>query len=272
MAYIEAGTGRPVVFLHGNPTSSILWRKVIPHVAKRARCIAPDLIGMGDSSKVGSGGLSYRFLDHRTYLGALFELLGLTKDVVLVGHEWGGPLLFDWAQRNRAAVGGIAYMETFVTPLQWSDIPEAIADFVKAVRTDAGESLVLGRNRLIERFIPIGVRDPLANDVMAEYRRPYELSGEDRRATLTLMREIPIEGQPAAVVDIVKRNQTWLESSPVKKLFIDADPGFYLSGRSREICRSWPVQSTLTVPGIHLLQEDSGAEIGKAIAEWLETL
>ena len=272
MAYIESGTGRPVVFLHGNPTSSILWRKVLPHVAKRARCIAPDLIGMGDSSRVGSGGTSYRFLDHRTYLDALFELLGLTKDVVLVGHEWGGPLAFDWAQRNRAAVAGIVYMETFVTPLEWSDIPESIVDLVRAVRTDAGEGLILGRNRLVERLIPIGVRTPVHDQIMEEYRRPYDVSGEDRRATLTLMREIPIQGVPPAVVDIVKRNQTWLESSPIEKLFIDADPGFYLTGRPREICRSWPVQSRVTVPGIHFLQEDSGAEIGKAIAEWLDTL
>jgi haloalkane dehalogenase len=272
MAYLEAGTGRPVVFLHGNPTSSILWRKVIPAVAKRARCIAPDLIGMGDSSKVGSGGLSYRFLDHRTYLDALFELLGLSRDVVLVGHEWGGPLLFDWAQRNRAAVAGIVYMETFVTPLGWPDLPESAVDLIRAVRTDAGEGLVLGRNRIVERLIPIGVSNPLPDQIMEEYRRPYTMSGEDRRATLTLAREIPIEGEPAAVADIVRRNETWLQSSPVKKLFIDADPGFYLTGRAREMCRAWPVQSTVTVPGIHLIQEDSGAVISNAIAQWLETL
>jgi haloalkane dehalogenase len=272
MAYLEAGTGRPVVFLHGNPTSSILWRKVIPVVAKRARCIAPDLIGMGDSSKVGSGALSYRFLDHRTYLDAWFELLGLTRDVVLVGHEWGGPLLFDWAQRNRAAVAGIAYMETFVTPLEWSDVPGSAVDLIRAVRTDAGEGLVLGRNRIVERLIPIGVGNPLPDQIMEEYRRPFAMSGEDRRPTLTLAREIPIEGEPAAVADIVRRNETWLQSSPVKKLFIDADPGFYLSGTAREMCRAWPVQSAVTVPGIHLIQEDSGAEIGKAIARWLDTL
>ncbi len=272
ISYTEAGSGRPVVFLHGNPTSSMLWRKVLPEVARKARCIAPDLIGMGDSSKVGSGGRSYRFLDMRTYLDALFEILGLDRGAVLVGHEWGGALMFDWAQRNRAAVAGLVYMETIVTPLEWDDLPAGAAVVYEGLRSSSGESLALARNILVERMLPIGVLEPLSDEVMKEYRRPFAMVGEDRRPTLTLARELPIGGEPSAVVDVVRRYETWLEASPVKKLFVNADPGFLLVGRPRERCRRWPEQTEVTVPGIHFLPEDSGVQIGKAIADWLETL
>jgi haloalkane dehalogenase len=272
VSYIAAGSGRPVVFLHGNPTSSVLWRSVIPHVAKKARCIAPDLIGMGDSSKVGTGATSYRFLDHRTYLDAMLEVLGIKRDVVLVGHERGGALLFDWAQRNRASIAGIAYMETIVTPLNWSDMPSDAIRVYQALRSPSGEMVALAKNIVVERLLQIGVRTPLSDDVMNEYRRPFTMVGEDRRPTLTLARELPIEGEPRAVVDVVRRYERWLEASPVPKLFIDAEPGFLLRGRPRDVCLAWPNQRRVRVPGHHYVQEDSGPQIGKAIAQWLDEL
>jgi haloalkane dehalogenase len=274
MAYVEVGSGKPVVFLHGNPTSSFVWRKVIPEVATgRYRCIAPDLIGMGDSAKVGRGPRSYRFLDHRTYLDAFFEVLGLNRDVVLVVHDWGGGLGFDWARRNRSAVRGIAYMETIVTPLIWHDWPENARDIFRALRTGAGDEMILAKNLFVERILPASVLDPLPDEVMAEYRRPYMEVGESRRPTLSWPREIPFDGEPAAVHDIVRGYSRWLaESHDLPKLFINADPGSILVGRQRMICRSWPNQIEVTVPGVHFLQEDSGQEIGQHISSWLGDL
>lgn len=272
MAYLDVGSGRPVLFLHGNPTSSILWRSVIPRVSGRARCIAPDLIGMGDSSKVGSGALSYRFLDHRTYLDALLSLLGLTKDVVLVGHEWGGALMFDWAARHPDAVAGVVYMETIVTPFRSNDWVEPWRGIRMAMRTDAGDDLVLAKNLVVERLLPAGVLEPLSDAVMDEYRRPYTSVGEDRRPILSWEREFPVDGEPDAVSRLVERYQAWLEQSQVPKLFINAEPGSLLVGRPREICRRFPNQEEVTVPGIHYLPEDSGDLIGGLIADWLDRI
>jgi haloalkane dehalogenase len=270
MAYIETGSGRPIVFVHGNPTMSIMWRSVLPAVASSGRCIAPDLIGMGDSSKVGTGYMSYRFLDHRTYLDSLFSLLGLTSDVILVGHEWGGALMFDWAERNPSAVAGVVYLETIVTPLTWSDWPEPWREVHQAMRTEAGDELVLAKNLIVERLLPAGVLEPLSDAVMDEYRRPFASVGEDRRPTLAWERELPVDGEPPAVVALVERYQRWLESSPVPKLFINGDPGCILVGRQRDVCRRFPNQTEVTVPGIHHLAEDSGELIGRAISRWLD--
>lgn len=269
MAYVEVGEGRPIVLQHGNPTSSYLWRSVIPELAAHGRCIAPDLIGMGDSDKIA--GL-YRFVDHRRYLDALLAALGVEDDVILVGHDWGGALLFDWANRHRSAVAGIAYMETIVTPLEWSDWPEAATGIFQAMRSDAGEEIVLEKNVFVERILPKSVLDPLSEEVMAEYRRPFAEPGEGRRPTLTWPRQIPIEGEPADVTEIVAAYAAWLAESSVPKLFIDADPGSILIGRQREVCRAWPDQETVTVRGSHFVQEDSGPQIGRAIASWLSAL
>lgn len=269
MAYVEVGQGRPIVFLHGNPTSSYLWRHVIPEVAGRGRCIAPDLIGMGDSQKVGSGPRSYRFIDHRTYLDALLEVLGVQEDVVIVGHDWGGALGFDWANRHRAGVGAIVYMETLVMPVTWDDWPEAGRDIFAAMRSAAGEEMILDKNVFVERILPASVLTPLSEETMAEYRRPYLEPGEGRRPTLTWPREIPIDGEPAAVVEVVEHYGRWLSESEVPKLFINADPGSILVGRARQFCRSWPNQTEVTFPGVHFIQEDSGRQIGRAIADWL---
>jgi haloalkane dehalogenase len=269
MAYVEVGQGRPIVFLHGNPTSSYLWRHVIPEVAGSGRCIAPDLIGMGDSQKAGSGPRSYRFVDHRTYLDALLEVLGVHENVVIVGHDWGGALGFDWANRHRAGVGAIVYMETLVMPVTWDDWPEAGRHIFAAMRSEAGEEMILDKNVFVERILPASVLTPLSEETMAEYRRPYLEQGEGRRPTLTWPREIPIDGEPAAVVEVVQRYGRWLSESKVPKLFINADPGSILVGRARQFCRAWPNQTEVTVPGIHFIQEDSGRQIGRAIADWL---
>lgn len=269
MAYVEVGEGDPIVLLHGNPTSSFLWRNVIPELATSGRCIAPDLMGMGDSQKVGG---AYRFVDHRTYLDAFFGSLGIDADVTLVVHDWGGGLGFDWANRNRDAVKAVAYMETIVMSVTWDDWPEAARGIFKAMRTEGGEEMVLDKNVFVERILPASVLQPLSDDVMSEYRRPFSNAGEDRRPTLTWPRQIPIDGEPADVREIVDAYSAWLAESDMPKLFINADPGTILLGRQREFCRTWPNQSEVTVPGAHFIQEDSGQLVGRAIADWLAGL
>ena len=273
MACVETGEGEPVVFLHGNPTSSYLWRRVIPHLASLGRCIAPDLIGMGDSEKLeDSGPDSYRFIEHRRYLDALLEALGVTERVTLVTHDWGSALGFDWANRHRDAVKGLAYMEAIVKPLTWAQWPEASRRVFQGFRSESGESMILEKNVFVERVLPGSIRREISEKEMAEYRRPFEQSGEGRRPTLTWPREIPIEGEPADVTEIVGSYAAWLSESPVPKLFVNAEPGAILVGEQREFCRTWPNQTEVTVPGVHFIQEDSPDEIGRAIAEWFRTL
>ena len=270
MAYVDTGAGDPMVFLHGNPTSSYLWRNVIPHVEGLARCLAPDLLGMGESGKSPSG--SYRFVDHARYLDAWFEALGLTANVTLVGHDWGSALAFYWAHRHPERVKGIAYMEAVVQPVTWEEWPEAARAIFQAMRSPAGEEMILEKNVFVERILPASVLRSLTDEEMAAYRCPYLEPGESRRPTLTWPREIPVDGEPADVVEIVGRYAEWLGVSDVPKLFINADPGTILTGRQRELCRSWPNQREVTVKGIHFVQEDSPAEIGQAIAEWYASL
>ncbi len=272
MAYVEHGSGDPIVFLHGNPTSSFLWRNVIPEVARMGRCIAPDLIGMGDSAQIAGGREAYRFSDHQEYLTAFLDLVGVESNVTLVGHDWGGPLAFDWGRRHAAAVKGVAYMETIVTPMTWEDWPEGGRSIFQAMRSEAGEQIILEKNVFVEKILPRSVLGTLSDEVMDAYRAPYLKAGESRRPTLTWPREIPIEGEPADVEEIVKANQRWMEGPEVPKLFINADPGSILIGRQREVCRSWANQNEMTVPGIHFIQEDSGPDIGTAIANWVSEL
>lgn len=273
MAYVEEGSGPPILLLHGNPTSSYLWRNVIPHLQGLGRVIAPDLIGMGDSDKLEpSGPQSYRFTEHRTYLEALLEVLGVEREVVVVGHDWGGALGFDWANRHRQAVRGIAYTETIVTPVTWDDWPEASRRIFQAMRSEAGEEICLVKNVFVERILPASVLDPLPEEVMEEYRRPFAMPGEGRRPTLTWPRQIPIEGEPPDVTAVVEEYSRWLASSDLPKLFIDADPGSILVGRQREVCRSWPNQQEVRVRGLHFVQEDSPDQIGQALAEFIRRL
>ncbi len=273
MAYVEVGTGDPIVFLRGNPTSSYLWRNVIPHCESLGRCIAPDLIGMGESDKLEpSGPDRYRFVEHREHLDALLAGLGVTRDVSLVVHDWGSALGFDWANRHRGAVRGIAYMEAIVRPLAWSDWPEAGRRLFQGFRSPAGETMVLEQNVFVERVLPGSVLRKLGEQELEVYRRPYREPGESRRPTLSWPRQIPIDGEPADVTEIVRRYGEWLATSELPKLFVNAEPGAILVGGQREFCRSWPNQRELTVPGIHFVQEDSPDEIGRAVADWLGSL
>jgi len=273
MAYVETGTGDPIVLLHGNPTSSYLWRNVIPHLEGLGRCIAPDLIGMGDSDKIEpSGPDSYRFVEHRQYLDALLAHLGVTANVTLVIHDWGSGLGFDWANRHRDAVKGIAYMEGIVQPVTWAEWPDAAREIFQGFRSPAGEAMVLEQNVFVEAVLPSSILRGLTDAELAVYRRPFAEPGESRRPTLTWPRQIPIEGDPADVCEIVASYGGWLAESPVPKLFINAEPGAILIGKQREFCRSWPNQTEVTVKGIHFIQEDSPDEIGTAIQDWLGKL
>ncbi len=269
MAYVETGRGDPIVFLHGNPTSSYLWRNVIPHLQEHGRCIAPDLLGMGDSQKqTPSGAGTYRFLEHSSYLDTLLDVLGVDANVTLVLHDWGSGLGFDWANRHRDSVKGIAYMEAIVRPVTWEEWPASARQFFAGLRSEAGEEMILARNLFIERVLPGSIMRDLTEAEMTEYRKPYLEAGEARRPMLTWPREIPINGSPADVHRIVDGYSQWLATSDLPKLFINADPGSILIGPQREFCRTWPNQTEATVPGIHFIQEDSPDEIGRAIAEW----
>ena len=267
LSTVDIGQGDPVVFLHGNPTSSYLWRNVIPQVAGMARCLAPDLLGMGESDRAPDG--SYRFVDHARYLDAWFDALGLTENVTLVCHDWGSALAFHWAHRHRERVRGIAYMEAIVRPLTWDEWPERSRGLFQSMRSPDGEQIILERNVFVERILPASVMRGLTESEMEVYRRPYLEPGESRRPTLTWPRQIPLDGEPADVVAIVDDYSRWLSACDVPKLFINADPGTILTGAQREYCRAWTNQTEVTVPGYHFIQEDSPAEIGQAIAGWI---
>ncbi len=273
MAYVEMGAGDPVVFLHGNPTSSYLWRNIMPHISDRARCIAPDLIGMGDSEKLpDSGPDRYTLVEHRAYLDAFFAAMGLTEKVTLVVHDWGSALGFHWARRHPDAVRGIAYMEALVRPLVWEEWNEAARAVFEGFRSPAGEAMVLEKNIFVERVLPGSVLRGLTEVEMAVYRRPFAEPGEGRRPTLTWPRQIPISGEPADVVAIAQDYSGWLAETEIPKLFVDADPGAILIGAQREFCRGWKNQTEVTVSGSHFIQEDSPHEIGTALADWYSSL
>jgi len=273
MAYVEMGEGSPIVFQHGNPTSSYLWRNVMPMLAHRGRCIALDLVGMGDSDKlINSGPNSYTYAEQRRFFDGALAELGVVDEVVLVIHDWGSALGFDWAQRHPQSVRGICYMEAIVRPLAWDEFPDRSRGIFQRFRSEAGEGMVLENNLFVERVLPGSVLRELSEEEMSVYRRPFTEPGEGRRPTLTWPRQIPIEGEPADVTDIVKTYAEWLEKSQIPKLFINAEPGALLTGAQREFCRRWPNQHEVTVRGSHFIQEDSPTEIGTAINAWLESL
>ncbi|MDP6978560.1 MAG: haloalkane dehalogenase [Myxococcota bacterium] len=273
MAVIDEGEGDPIVFLHGNPTSSYLWRNIMPHCEGLGRLIAPDLIGMGDSEKLDDSGPDrYRFVEHREYLDALLEQLGVDANVTLVIHDWGSALGFDWANRHRDAVKGICYMEAIVRPVTWEEWPEAARKIFQVFRSPAGEEVVLEKNVFVERVLPTSIIRKLAEEEMAQYIAPFANAGEDRRPTLTWPRQIPIEGEPVDVVEIANDYGAWLEGSDVPKLFVNAEPGSILIGPQRDWCRGWKNQTEITVPGLHFIQEDSPHEIGAALREFVEGL
>ncbi len=269
MAYVDEGTGEPIVFLHGNPTSSYLWRNILPQLSSSARCVAPDLIGMGDSDKLpDSGPGSYRFVEHRRYLDALLEQLGVDDGVVLVTHDWGSGLGFDWANRHRGAVRGIVYMEAIVRPMGWAEWPEASRRIFEGMRSEAGEELVLEKNVFVERILPASLLDPVPDVVMDVYRAPFREPGESRRPMLNWPREIPLDGEPADVAEIVAAYGAWLQECTVPRLFINVAPGF-LSPVQADFCRTFPNQTEVSVRGSHFVQEDSAEDIAEAISAWL---
>ncbi|MGB3043210.1 MAG: haloalkane dehalogenase [Xanthobacteraceae bacterium] len=271
MAYHTRGEGRPILFLHGNPTSSYLWRDVIPELEGHGRLIAPDLIGMGDSDKLPDPKPdTYRFTTHRDFLdGFISAVIGDSEPVVLVVHDWGSALGFDWANRHRDRVRGIAYMEAIVRPIAgWEEWSPSATPVFQGFRSDKGEQMILDRNLFVERVLPGSVLRKLSDAEMAEYRKPF-VQREDRWPTLTWPREIPIAGEPTDVVAIAAAYSQWLATSDIPKLFVNAEPGAILLGVLREFCRTWPNQTEVTVPGSHFIQEDSGAAIGRAIAQWI---
>ncbi|MCZ2858586.1 haloalkane dehalogenase [Blastococcus sp. VKM Ac-2987] len=272
MAYVEVGEGDPIVFLHGNPTSSYLWRNVIPHVQHLGRCLAPDLIGMGESDKLPDPGAgTYDFATHATYLEAFLAAVGVTDRVTLVLHDWGSGLGFDWAARHPDAVRGIAFTEAIVAPVTWDDWPPGARNIFQLMRGPDGEAAVLDKNVFVEKILPASVARGLTPEAHDRYRAPFARR-EDRWPTLEWPRQLPIEGEPAAVVQRVERYGAWLAGSDVPKLFIDADPGSILIGRQRELVRGWPALTEVTVAGSHFVPEDSPHEIGRALADWIPAL
>ncbi len=273
MAFVEMGDGDPIVFQHGNPTSSYLWRNIMPPLAERGRCIAVDLIGMCDSDKLDDPGPdSYRYVEHRDYLYAAWEQLGITDNVTLVIHDWGSALGFDWASQHPDNVRGICYMEGIPCPISWDDWPDDARQVFQGFRSEAGESMVLEKNVFVERVLPGSVLRGLTDEEMAVYRRPFQNPGEDRRPTLTWPRQIPLDGEPADVAEVASRYATWLSETDVPKLFNNAEPGAILIGKQREFARSLKNQTEVTVRGSHFIQEDSPDEIAAAIADWLDSI
>jgi haloalkane dehalogenase len=274
MAYIDEGHGDAIVFQHGNPSSSYLWRNVMPHLGGLGRLIACDLIGMGDSDKLDDPGPgSYHYHENRDYLFALWDALDLGDRVTLVLHDWGGALGFDWANRHRDRVAGIAHMETVSVPMQWDDFPDEVAQLFRGFRSPEGETLVLEQNTFIEGVVPATVLRRLSEEEMDHYRRPFRNPGEDRRPTLSWPRDVPLAGEPPEVVAVIEEFGRWLAESDVPKLFVRADPGVVQrEGRVLDIVRSWPGQTEITVPGAHFLQEDSADEIGEALASFVQSL
>ena len=273
MAYVDEGSGDPIVLLHGNPTSSYLWRNIIPHVSGLGRCVAPDLIGMGDSDKLkNSGPESYTFVEHRRYLDALLEEIGVTGNITFVVHDWGSALGFDWAYRHPEKVKGIAYMEAILLHYDWGDWPDDARKIFQGFRSPAGEEMVLDKNYFVELVLPASVIRKMTDAEMDIYRHPFLNPGEDRRPTLSWPRQIPIEGEPQDVVEIVTAYGPWLADSDIPKLFINAEPGAILRGRAREFCRTWSNQQEVTVKGNHFIQEDSPDEIGQAIAAFIREI
>lgn len=273
MSYIEEGRGDPIVFLHGNPTSSYLWRNIIPYLTNQGRCIAPDLIGMGDSDKLSPVGAdSYRFVEHREYLDGLLDLLGVKENIVFVIHDWGSALGFDWANRNRGSTQGVAYMEAIVKAMSWDEWPESARRIFQGFRSEAGEEMILEKNIFVELILNGSILRDLTEEEMEVYRKPFLTPGESRRPTLTWPREIPLGGEPEDVVRLVNDYAEWLSGADLPKLLVSAEPGSILTGKQLEFCRSWPNQDEVTVKGRHFIQEDSPDEIGKAVSDFVRKL
>ncbi len=273
IAYVDTGEGDPIVMLHGNPTSSYLWRNIVPEVESLGRVIVPDLIGQGSSEKlpVEGGPERYSFEVAYTYLDGLLQQLGIDSKVLFVIHDWGSALGFHWAKNHPESVRGIAYMEAIVAPVTWDDWPESARGIFQGFRSEKGEDLVLNRNMFVDAVLPSSVIRELTEEEMGHYRSAFS-TPDDRQPTLNWPRQLPIQGEPEHIVALVRDYGQFMAKSPIPKLFINADPGSILVGQQREFCRSWPNQTEVTVKGLHFIQEDSPVEIGQAVARWLTTI
>ncbi|TKC04475.1 haloalkane dehalogenase [Pedobacter frigoris] len=267
MAYHDEGKGDPIIFLHGNPASSYIWRNIIPYVQDAGRCIAPDLMGMGDSDKFANPA-DHTFLNNEKYLDELFNRLGLQQNITFVVHDWGAPLAFYWARNHPGAVKGIVYMEALTRSRSWEEVPGAARETFQKLRTKQGEKMVLHENSFIEFNLPKTILRSLSQPEIAEYRRPFLEPGEDRRAMLNWARQLPIGGEPTEIIKIIHQNSSWLAESSISKLFIEASPGT-LADNEKKACLRCPNQTHIIVKGHHNLQEDSAEEIGRAIWKWL---
>jgi haloalkane dehalogenase len=273
MAYVDEGEGDAIVFAHGNPTSSYLWRNVMPHLEGLGRLVAADMIGMGGSGKLSpSGPDRYNYAEQRDYLFTLWDSLDLGDNVILVLHDWGSALGFDWAYQHRDRIQGIAFMEALAAPSRWAEFPDDVVNLFQGFRSPAGEHMVLEQNLWIEGVLPALIQRQLSDEEMDHYRQPFARPGEDRRPTLSWPRNLPIDGEPADVVAMVNEYGKWLAGSDVPKLFINAEPGETINERVREIIRTWPSLTETTVSGRHFIQEDSPDEIGQAIARFARRL
>jgi len=273
LAYVERGEGTPMIFLHGNPTSSFLWRNILAPLSNHYRCIAPDLIGMGDSDKLpGLGDERYSFFEQQRYLDGFMEGLQLQQTAILVVHDWGSALGFDWVRRNPGRVRGLAYMEAIVGSREWSSLPPPAAEMFQALRSERGEDMILQQNFFVEHILPAGILRKLTVEELDEYRRPFREPGEARRPTLAWPRQLPFSGEPPLICELVRRYTEFLARSALPKLFINAEPGRVLVGPLREACRRWPNQQEVTVSGLHYVQEDSPTEIAAALLAFASTL
>jgi haloalkane dehalogenase len=272
MAYIDEGEGAPIVFAHGNPTSSYLWRNVMPACRGLGRLITCDMIGMGDSEKLlDSGPDRYTYAENRSFLFALWEKLGIDKDVVFVVHDAGALLGIEWMRQQPERVQGIAYKEGPLQPMTWADFPENVRPIFQGFRSNDGETMVLEKNLIVENVLQGATLRALSADEMAAYRAPFANAGEDRRPMLTWLRQIPIEGETPEVARVAADNSRWLADSRIPKLFINAEPGAVLTGRQREFCRTLRNQREVIVKGIHFVPEDSPEQIGQALATFVRS-
>ena len=273
MAYLDSGEGQSIVFLHGNPASSFLWRNITPAVKDLGRIIVPDLIGMGDSEKLeGIDNPDYKYHGQYKYLSALLDSLDLGGEINLVIHDWGSAMGFQYARENPDRIKSITFMEAIVMPLTWDQWPENARNIFQLMRSEAGEEIVLEKNVFVERILLNDSANGFSDDEKAEYIRPFKNPGEDRRPTLTWPRQIPIDGSPKAVIDEVTKNGEFHKNSGIPKLFINADPGSILVGDQREFVRSWNNLKEVTVKGNHFIQEHSPKEIGDALKNFIESI
>ena len=273
MAFIDEGSGDTFLFLHGNPTSSFLWRNIAPHVEDIGRIVIPDLIGMGDSDKLeGVDNPGYKYHGQYSYLTALMDELDLGNNIHLIIHDWGSAMGFQFARENKDRIKSITYMEAIVMPLTWDQWPDPATKIFGLFRSEAGEELVLEKNFFVERILLADSSTGYTEEEKSEYIRPFINPGEDRRPTLTWPRQIPLDGEPSEVVEEVRLNAEFHKESDIPKLFINADPGSILIGDQREFARSWKNQTEITVKGNHFIQEDSSEEIGAALRNFVESL